>query len=189
VTTNKGFSIIELCAYLALVGIVLGMALPTFHQILMRTERRMIMERVHTAIALAKQQAFARNTTLTLCGSYDRRTCHPYKDWSRGFILIASPSDQNQNTPLMPTLIRVFAGTRYGTLVFAQFSTHLQIKPDGHNERNGTFIYCPLDANRFEADALVINKASHLYKLEHRNIHGILLRDVGTPQEAPIHCR
>ncbi len=186
-TTNKGFSIIELCACLVLVGIVLGIALPTFHHLLMRTERRMMMERIHAAIALAKQEAFARNTTLTLCGSYDQRTCHPHKDWSRGFILIATPS--HQSTLPIPTLIRVFAGTHYGTLVFAQFSTHLQIKPDGHNERNGTFIYCPLDANRFEAAALVINKASHLYKLEHRNIHGILLKDVGTPQEAPIHCR
>ena len=186
-TTNKGFSIIELCACLALLGIVLGMALPSFHRLLMHTERHMVMERVHSAIALAKQEAFARNTTLTLCGSYDQRTCHPHKDWSRGFILIAAPS--NQAALPIPSLIRVFRGTRYGTLVFAQFSTHLQVAPDGHNERNGTFIYCPLDANRFEAAALVINKASRLYKLEHRNIHGILLRDVGTPQEAPIHCR
>ncbi len=186
-TTNKGFSIIELGACLALVGIVLGMALPSFHHLFMRTERRMMMARIHAGIALAKQQAFARNTTLTLCGSYDRRTCHPYQDWSRGFILIANPSNQS---PLpIPTVIRVFAGTRYGTLVFAQFSTHLQIKPDGHNESNGTFIYCPLDANRLEAEALVISKASRLYALSHRNIHGVLLKHVGTPQETPIQCR
>lgn len=186
-TTNKGFSLIECCVCLALVGILAGMVLSAFQRVLMRTERSMILQRLQVALALAKQEAFASNATTTLCGSYNQRTCHPYQDWSRGFIAIQEP--RTKTDPSMPRLIRHFAGTRYGTLVFSQFSIHLQIEPNGHSTTNGTFIYCPLDGNRQEAEALVMNKASRLYRPTRRNIHGILFMQEGTPQETPLQCR
>ncbi len=186
-TTNKGFSLIELGCILALLGLLLSMVLPAFYGTLMRSERRMILERVRTAVALAKQEAFASNATTILCGTYNQKTCHPHQDWSRGFLLLLE-SSQDSTLPL-PRLIRYFPGTQYGTLVFSQFGIHLKIGPDGHNNSNGTFIYCPLDGNRMDADGLVINKASRVYRLSKRNIHGILLTQVGTPQEMPLHCR
>ncbi len=186
-TTNKGFSFIELGCALALSGLLLSMTVPAFYKTLMRAERRMVLERVRTAVALTKQEAFASNTTAILCGTYNQKTCHPHQDWSRGFLLVLKPS-QNDTFPL-PKLIRYFPGTHYGTLVFSQFGIHLKIGPDGHNNSNGTFTYCPLNGNRIDADGLVINKASRIYRLSKRNIHGILLTQVGTPQEMPLHCR
>lgn len=186
-TTNKGFSLVELGCCLALLGLLLGMTLPTFYRTLMRAERRMVLERVRTAVALAKQEAFAANTTAILCGTYNQKTCHPHQDWSLGFVLLLEPP-QNSEVPF-PKLIRYFPGTHYGTLVFSQFGIHLKIGSDGHNNSNGTFIYCPLDSHRVDADGLVINKASRIYRLNKRNIHGILLTQVGTPQEMPLHCR
>ena len=175
---EKAFSLVECTCVLCLILLLYSLALPSFQNILARLEGRLILETLQSAVALAKQRAFAGHTTLTLCSSTDQKHCNDTEDWSQGFILM-------QGTQL----IQVFAGLRYGKLHFEHFGKHLNIQAQGYTHNAGIFTYCPHNGDRRAAQSLVINRAARLYRLSHRNTQGILLKNVGTPQEKALHCR
>lgn len=182
---QRGFSILELCTVILILGIITTFAIPSFTQFLMHEERARVLDRLKAAIEYAKQEAFVRGKTITICGSINSRTCQP-KDWSAGFIII----ETDEHFPRFASkILYVFPKLQHGKLHFDQFGTHLNIAEDGTTINNGTFTYCPKNGDREEADALIINNASRSYRPIQRNSSGILLKNVGTPEEKALTCR
>jgi Tfp pilus assembly protein FimT len=182
---QRGVSILELCTVILILSIITTLAIPAFSQFLMREERSMVVDRLKAAIEFAKQEAFVRGKTITVCGSINHRTCHP-NDWSAGFIII----EMDEQFPHFPAnILHVFPKLQHGKLNFDQFGTYLNITADGKTINNGTFIYCPKNGDRREADALVINNAARIYRPIQKNSLGILLKNAGTAEETPLTCR
>ncbi len=182
---QRGFSILELCTVILILGVITMLAGPTFSQFLMREERTLVLDRLKMAIEFAKQEAFIRATTITVCASINHKTCHA-NDWSAGFIVI----EKDAELPNMSkNLLYVFPKLQYGKLHFDQFGTYLNVTPDGMTLNNGTFIYCPKNGDRREADALIINNASRTYRPTQKNPLGIWLKNAGTAEESPLSCR
>ena len=182
---QRGFSILELCTVFLVLSFITTFAIPAFSQFLMREERAMALERIKAAIEFAKQEAFARGKTITVCASINRRTCHA-NDWSAGFIII----EMDEQLPYFPSnLLYSFPKLQHGKLNFDQFGTYLKITADGMTINNGTFTYCPKNGDRREAEALIINNATRTYRPTQKNRLGILLKNAGTAEETPLTCR
>lgn len=182
---QRGFSALELCIVILMLSVITTFAIPSFTQFLMRAERAMVLDRLQAAIEYAKQEAFVRGKTITICGSINHRTCQP-KDWSAGFIIF----ETDEQLPHFPAkILYMFPKLQHGKLHFEQFGTNLNITADGMTINNGTFTYCPKNADRREADALIINNATRTYRPIQRTSRGILLKNVGTPEEEPLTCR
>ena len=182
---QRGFSILELCTVFLILGFLTAFAIPAFSQFLMREERTRVLDRIQAAIEFAKQEAFARAKTITVCASINHRTCYA-SDWSAGFIIIET---DEQLPHFASNLLYAFPKLQHGKLNFDQFGTYLNITADGMTINNGTFVYCPKNGDRREADALIINNATRTYRPIQKNRLGILLKNVGTAEETPLSCR
>jgi type IV fimbrial biogenesis protein FimT len=181
-----GYSCLELCTALVLVSILIFLGVPSFQQSLMRQERELVLERLQMAIEYARQEALIQGKTITLCGSPDQRSCH-VDHWSNSFIVFENPD--HSNIPKPGNILKVFSGTRYGKLYFAQFGQHLNIKANGMTINNGSFYYCPSKANHLEMDSLVINKSGRTYRPIKHPVLGIPLKNPETPLVTPFLCR
>jgi Tfp pilus assembly protein FimT len=180
-----GFSILELNTVITILTILGILILSSFKQFLMRQERTDVMERLTVAIEYAAQEAFLKNKTTTLCAISAVPSECRLNDWSMGFMVFTlNPKNKKQKE-----ILQILPGTHYGKLYFEQFGQHLNITADGSTINVGTFIYCPHNKNPREAEALVINKASRIYRVTARNSLGIPLKNAGTPEVNPIICR
>lgn len=165
-------------------------AIPSFNQFLMRNERNLVINQLKSAIEYARQEAYRRKKTVTLCASSNGKTCLA-EDWSLGFIIFEVGSGK-QRVPAAQatTLLQVFPAIQYGRLHFASFGDKaLNIEPDGTTLNVGTFVYCPKNRDRREAEGLAINKAARAYQLVERNSLGIRLKNSGRSDAAPLICR
>lgn len=175
--TLKAFSILESYTVLCIVAILMLIAIPEYNQILMREERELTLERLETAIEFAKQEAYRREKTVSLCASLNQKTCHK-GSWTRGFMVVAETD-----------ILQIYPKLQYGTLHFDQFGQYLNFKPNGSSINNGTFTYCPKNLDEKEANALIMNKAGRTYRPINRNILGIYEKQEGTPEAKPLTCR
>lgn len=184
---QRGFSVLELCTVVLILGIISAFAIPAFTRFLMREERTMVLDRLQAAIEYAKQEAFIRGKNIRVCASINHKTCHD-SDWSAGFIVLEMDEDFPD---LSSKLLYVFPKLQHGNLHFVQFGTHINITADGMTINNGTFTYCPkkYDKREREADAVIINKATRTYRPTQKNHQGILLKNAGTPLEEALSCR
>lgn len=180
-----GYSLLELCTVIFILGMGMGVALSTYHRFLMRLEREAVFDRLKTAIAFARQEALIGRKTITLCASQNHQTCTE-NDWSHGFMVFET-FHSGSATVLHPLLS--FPRLQHGKLYFEQFGKHLTINANGRTINAGIFIYCPYNQDRREADALVINLLARTYRPTHRNSQGILLKNSGAPTEIPLTCR
>lgn len=149
----KGYSILELCTVILMVGLLACFAIPLYDQFLMREEREIVLQRLEMAIEYAKQTAFIQQKIITICPSIDHKTCSN-QHWSHGFIIIERGGKR----------LKVFPKLWYGTLQFNQFGTDLNIYPNGTTPNNGTFFYFPRLGDRREIGGLVVNNIGRTYR-------------------------
>lgn len=182
----RGYSTLELCTVIALLSILLSFGIPSFQQALMRQERELVLERLQMAIEYARQEALIQGKGMTLCGSSDRQSCED-DQWSAGFIVF---EDADHSTKAKSDqILKVFPGTRYGKLYFAQFGQYLHFQTNGMVMNNGSFYYCPPRAKALEIDGLVISKSGRTYRPTKHPVLGIPLKNPETPFVTPFICR
>jgi len=80
--TEHGFSLVELMVSLVLLGILLGIAIPSYRSLIAEQRIRTTMADLHSALALVRSEAVKRNRSMTL-------TCID-DSWTKGWR-VASP--------------------------------------------------------------------------------------------------
>lgn len=171
-----GLSLLELVIYLMIFMTISFLALSNFRSFLMRQERELTLDRLKNAILFARNEAFRRGKTITLCGSHDQKTCHLEKEWTTGFMMFVNEHQNKQlnhshNQPNSPAdILYVFPKIYYGKLLYQTgFSgNELHIHENGMTMNIGDFIYSPKDNQNTldNQEKLVINRACRCYRVK-----------------------
>ncbi len=82
-----GLTLIEICVALAVLGILVTMALPTWRTWIERQELALRAQTLASAFTRARTEAIRRGFRVNVCKSPDGRTCADAGDWSDGWIL------------------------------------------------------------------------------------------------------
>jgi type IV fimbrial biogenesis protein FimT len=90
-TTQHGFSLTELLVALAVIGILVGLATPSYRQFSGNSRTVATTNSLVGALAVARSEALRRATPVTICGSSDLQSCNT-TDWSNGWIVFTDGS-------------------------------------------------------------------------------------------------
>lgn len=159
---QKGFSLIELMATLAIAAIVLSIAIPSYQTAVQNNRRTTAVNELATALQLARSTAISQRVFTVVCKSPDGVTCPTGAgsgDWTQGWMIF---TDTNNNGSLnaggTDTLIRVH-GALSGNATFIgnnNVINQVSFSPQGLTRNNGTITHC--DARgATDASALVIS--------------------------------
>jgi type IV fimbrial biogenesis protein FimT len=84
---SAGFTLIELLVTIAVLGIVLALAVPSFDGVVARSKMRAVANDLAASAYLARSEAIKRNAIVRLCSSSDGSTCSG--NWNNGWIVLA----------------------------------------------------------------------------------------------------
>lgn len=90
VTTQKGFTLIELMATIAILAIVLTIATPSFNNIILSNRIDSVAQELRGSLQLARSEAVKRKERVRVCrsnGTLD--DCDAGTDWSAGWLVLS----------------------------------------------------------------------------------------------------
>lgn len=152
-TTNQtqshqsGLTLIELIAVLALSGILLSLATPGMHSLMMRFERDTITSKIRQGVSAARQIAILGRRTITVCGINQENSCT-----NRDFETLVIFEDTNRSGTWETEEKRYryleldHSGQLWMTASLGR--TYIRFGENGRAKQAGSFIYCnPLNAS------------------------------------------
>jgi type IV fimbrial biogenesis protein FimT len=86
---TRGFSLPEMIGVLAVAGLSVSLAVPSY-QFLLRADRESeAVNRLLTTLQVARSSAITRNTTITVCASLSGKTCDGHS-WEDGWVALST---------------------------------------------------------------------------------------------------
>lgn len=178
---QRGLSLIELIAVLAIIALMSGMVFPSMSKIYERSEATTSINWIITAVNYTRHAAIQFRTMATLCPvAKDQLNCGGA--WHDDLIVFA---DKNQDGKLNGQdylLQKISSAKVKGTFKWRSFRNrqYLQITPLGYtNYQNGNFIYCPASQDPHLARQIVINMQGRARVVHTRDEHDIRIDRYG----------
>lgn len=84
--TQRGFSLVELMAAIAVLGVLSAIAIPSFNEMIMSTKLRSYANNFIASAHLARSEAIKNNAVVRLCASNNGTSCTG--NWQNGWIVI-----------------------------------------------------------------------------------------------------
>jgi type IV fimbrial biogenesis protein FimT len=91
---SQGMTLIELMAAIAVLGIMLALAIPSFRGITANNRTIAATNDLVTALNVARSEALRRSGNTVVCTSTNQASCSGSTDWANGWIVFA---DRNRN--------------------------------------------------------------------------------------------
>lgn len=140
----KGFTLMELMITLSVAAILLGLAAPSFVDILKNTRLSTQMNNLASAINFTRSEAIKRGLPATICSSNDNLSCGG--TWQDGWLIFSdADGDSVVDAADDDEVIRVGDGLSANdmTLSFGA-RTHITYQADGFSSGgdNGTIRFC-----------------------------------------------
>ncbi len=168
-----GHTLVELLAGLFLAAILTALSAPTFLELRSASQSRESLRRLQTLLQLARHEAVARQSRVTVCIVDTTRQC--LKD-SRGALHVMAFLDSNNNRQWDAAETQVYLQhLGIGALRWrASLGRHyLVFTPSGRTRENGSLYFCPTSHNERQAWTLVINRVGRVYTTVDRNNDGV----------------
>jgi type IV fimbrial biogenesis protein FimT len=105
---GHGFTLIELMMAITVLGILLGLAIPAFRDIIRNNRVTSQTNEFVGALNYARSEALKRSNPVAVCSSTDGVTCAGTTDWSTGWVVFA---DINANGTLDGAEVPLQQGT------------------------------------------------------------------------------
>lgn len=102
----RGFTLIELMVTLAVMGVLLGIGVPSFQRIQQSTRVASSFHLLTTSLALARMAAVKNHAPVSICPSSDGRYCRGDTVWDEGWIVFVDPTRAKQPTTAEAVLHR-----------------------------------------------------------------------------------
>ncbi len=84
---ESGYTLLELMTAVAILGVLLGIAVPGFQEYTRNSAATAAQNDLVTSITLARSEALLRSRGVAVCASTDSLTCSGSTDWSTGWIV------------------------------------------------------------------------------------------------------
>ncbi len=140
-SNQKGFSLIELIAVLAILALTLLIGVPALGNAVEKQRLRSATVEFVSTIRMARQEAINRNTVVTICPSLDGRACLS-NQWSSGWIVFTGTLTTMSNNAIPTSDILLVKQMTSSRVTIATTNTQLQkaitYKASGRSSRNGT---------------------------------------------------
>ncbi|HEY8521972.1 MAG TPA: GspH/FimT family pseudopilin [Gammaproteobacteria bacterium] len=148
-----GFTLWELLCTLAVAGIVVGIAAPSFQDALRNARRSADVDAFVTAVQLARSEAAKRGRTVVLCGSADLTACG--ERYEAGWIVFvdedgAHPPARAAAEPLL------FVHRPARGVAVSSNRAVFEFRPFARRSTNGTVTFCDARGGRY-ARAVVVS--------------------------------
>jgi len=89
---ERGFTIIELMMTITVLGLLLGVAVPSFLETVRNNRLISRNNEFIGALNMARSEALKRSDSVSICASADEATCSETNDWGTGWILFTDPN-------------------------------------------------------------------------------------------------
>jgi type IV fimbrial biogenesis protein FimT len=140
----RGITLVELMTTLAVAGISIAVAVPSWHGLSARSLTTTVANSLLTDLRYARSTAVTRNRYVGLCPSRDGASCSGEPDrWHEGYLLFIDQDRNRERDPGEPLLrqrLPAQPGLRMQTTVGRPM---IQFRPDGTAwSTNATFSIC-----------------------------------------------
>ena len=106
---QKAFTLIEVLVTLVILGIVLGLAIPSFTKQMTNNSSLTLGSDLVAAINFARQEAVKRGKRVSLCPSIDGASCLTSDDWAKGWLVFEDSAASDGATPIVQTSLRYWS--------------------------------------------------------------------------------
>ena len=94
---SPGFTLLELMFTLAVGGILLGVGVPTFFDVVRNNRAAANANELVTTLSVARSEAIRRGARVTVCASSDGATCGG--TWAQGWLVIRDSATSDAGAP------------------------------------------------------------------------------------------
>ncbi|KRG73366.1 hypothetical protein ABB28_11190 [Stenotrophomonas chelatiphaga] len=134
-----GYGLIELCATLAVVGLLCAVALPSFQYNMARLRADNLRMQLHATLSMARATALTRRKRTHLCPSSDGTTCGT--EWADGWLLFEAADKAGKDPhPIVPLMVERRAPSTVRVL-HTQHRLRVQFRHDGRNAGRNLSLY------------------------------------------------
>jgi len=113
----RGFTLIELMVAIMVLGILLGVAVPSFRDAALSSRLTAYANDLVASAQIARSEAIKRNAPVTLCASSNGTTCATSGGWQVGWIVRLADGTILQRQQALPPEFRITQGT-FGAITF-----------------------------------------------------------------------
>ena len=131
---NQGFTLVEMIITVAIAAIVLGMGVPGFQQLIRANRTVTEVNRLVTALSLARSEAVKRNATVAMCrASGSNCSLAPGVNWENGWVVFTDNVTQNGTIDAGEQTLQVYEGMPQGYTLRpgATFADWIAFQPTG----------------------------------------------------------
>lgn len=141
----KGMTLVELMIAVAIAAILLAVAVPSFHDLIVKSQIETLQNNFANAVITARTEATSRGRTIKVCSANAAAdACGANSDWARGWLVIedtagATPLVVFLNKSQFPVALTTETGQAANAILFSS---------QGYNASNSRFLFTTCDKQK-----------------------------------------
>ena len=137
---RNGFTLIELIVTIAVAGILLALAVPSFQSLLLSNRITAQTNDLVSDLAFARSEAIKRGVTVTACFANTPTTCGAGTNWTAGWIVFVDAGTAGDATG--DTILRTHEALRGNNTLNSSGNHFISYFPSGTVDAAETFTLC-----------------------------------------------